>query len=454
MLIPPTKAFSRFTGQDGSAWKRALVWLAILGVALLGGLVFALLIIEAQLYDGPRPMANAYYVWQMQWSDPVREAVANASPEADRLMVLLGEVNAAEGTLRFTPAKPDWAALAQEKPKVALVLRANAGLGPLLSGDQLGEAGSYLHGILDSATITAKDAGVDVAGVQLDYDCPTSKLQDYRRLLDAMRMQLGDVDLSITVLPTWLKQWDFPNLVEGLAYYVLQVHSLETPTSVDRPIVLCDTSRIPGYLRRAAWIGVPFYLALPTYGYRVAFDANGRFTSLSAEGPTPAWDHSHQVRLVMSDPAQIAAVVRTVMDKPPRGCRGFAWFRMPHSRDELNWSWPTLVAVREGRVPHTTFEVEIRNPSSGLYEAWLTNTGETRIWTPVTFDVRWDGLRIVALDTLGGFEGLPDHSSRSIRLTGPAPHNSEPVMAAWFRSEDVDSGSTDELRAGPVVVLP
>ena len=449
--------FARPPSGDGSGKARTRVFfgLACLSIAIAGLLVLAVVLLQRRLYEAPRPMANAYYVWQMQWTDSVREAVAVAAPEADRLMVLLGEVNVAGDVLTFASAKPDWGALAQERAQTALVLRANVSLGALLAPPQAGldKAGDYLHEILDGALTTAQEAGVQVAGVQLDYDCPTSKLNDYRRLLDALDERLGDTDLSVTVLPTWLKQWDFPRLVDGLAYYVLQVHSLETPTTVDQPIVLCDTARIPGYLRRAAWVGVPFYLALPTYGYRVAFDAEGQFRALSAEGPLPAWDPSYQIRLVMAEPEEIAQVVQSVMAAPPRGCRGFAWFRLPHSQDELNWPWPTLQAVREGRVPRTAFKTEVRNPSSGLYEVWVTNVGETHEWSDIAFDVRWENDRLLAYDVIGGFQGEPDRDTQTLHLVGPAPRENESTMTAWIRMEPSDADQSGSVKSGPAIVI-
>ncbi len=390
---------------------------------------------ELMLTGPPRPLVNAYYVWQMQWTASVRTSIREAAPGADRMMVLLGEVNPVNDMLAFTPAQPDWKVLGDAGVPVTLVLRASVGLGPFLVGERREHTATYLQELLNKARQSAREKGTAVAGVQLDYDCPTSKLADYRRLLEALREALPGTDLSITVLPTWLKRWEFGRLVHGLTYYVLQVHSLQTPTTVDEPIVLCDTSQIPGYLRRTASVGVPFYIALPTYGYRVAFDAEGRFKALSAEGPMPTWDPTYQVRLVMTEPAEIVAVVRSVHAAPPRACRGFAWFRLPNSSDELNWTWPTLRAVSEGRVPVTSFQAEIRNPSPGLYEAWLSNSGETRVWNAVAFAVDWTGHRLLAHDVLGGFKGQRQAGSSSMRLVGPAPRGNEPAMVAWFRTE-------------------
>ncbi|MCC6694487.1 MAG: DUF3142 domain-containing protein [Candidatus Hydrogenedentes bacterium] len=432
--------------------RRTHLLYATIVLATLAGAALGLYLRRQSLTGPPRDLEQTYYVWQMQWTDSVREAVREASPGAAQVMVLLGEINTKNDALALTAAMPDWNALSQARARVTLVLRANVGLGNHLSVERRAKTADYLAGVLKGAQEKAQAAGVEVAGLQLDYDCPSSKLGDYRGLLDALRERHAATQLSITVLPTWLRRWEFADLVEGLSYYVLQVHSLEPPENVDSPIMLCDTSRIPGYLRKAAAVGVPFYLALPTYGYRFAFDSEGRFKALSAEGPQPAWDPSYRVKLVMTDPEEIAAVVRSVREAPPRACLGFAWFRLPVSSDELNWTWPTLQAVSQGRVPETSLHAEVRNPSGGLYEIWLANAGETRVWKAVAFDVTWEGHRLVAHDLLGGFEGQPAPEKTSLRAVGPAPRGAEPAMVAWLRVEG-GGAAGNPVRVGPVEVM-
>jgi hypothetical protein len=41
---------------------------------------------------------------------------------------------------------------------------------------------------------------------------------------------------------------------------------------------------------------VPFRVALPTYGYVLAFDRNDKFIRLSAEGPAKEWPDGAQLR--------------------------------------------------------------------------------------------------------------------------------------------------------------
>ncbi len=196
---------------------------------------------------------------------------------------------------------------------------------------------------------TAGAHGVSARSIQIDYDCPTSGLGEYAALLRQLRTRMPDTELSITALPSWLGARQFRLAARNVSYFVLQVHSLEKPRTVADPIILCDTRKIPGYLRSASALGVPFMLALPTYGYRVSFDEEGRFASLCAEGPFREWRPGFEVRLAMSDPVKIAGVVRALSLSQPAHFLGLVWFRLPVDSDDLNWSWPTLLAVMAGR---------------------------------------------------------------------------------------------------------
>ncbi len=381
----------------------------------------------------PHPLQTAFYVWQLQWNDSVREAVVRSAPKAQEFMVLIGEVGAKGGELAYYEAQPDWEALGKSAVPVTLVLRANAALGEFLAEASLKRTGAFVVGKLKASASVARAKGVRVAGAQLDFDSPTSKLPEYAQLLTVIRTEMPRVPLSITVLPTWLKSWQFSKLVNGLAYYVLQVHSLEKPTDADDPIVLCNASKIPGYLRRASSEKAPFYLALPTYGYRVAFDTTGKFVALSAESPAPPWGPTYQVRTVMADPEELAHVVSKIHDAAPANCLGIAWFRLPVSTDELNWSWATLQAVMAGQEPEVEFAVEMKTPQPGLYEVWVSNIGEVNVLEQIRLDVEWGGVSIVAHDVLRGFTEHPRNDNASTVLTGPSPKTGSPVQAAWFR---------------------
>ena len=421
---------------------------------LLFAAIVAVFWLRAPAPPPPRPVVSAYYVWQMQWNDDVREAVRVADPSANGFMALAGEVNVFGGELRLQRGYPDWESLAKIHSPVTLVLRANAALGDLLQSDARDKAVAFVTDALESAIAEANAKGATIRGIQLDYDCPSAKLASYKVLVDALRPRFDKLELSITALPTWLKWSDFEDLVHGLTYYVLQVHSLDRPSTFDQPITLCDTARIPGYLRRAASIGAPYYLALPTYGYRFVFDEDGTFAALVAEGPPPALEPGQRVRTVMSDPNEIADIVRAVRAQPPHALLGFVWFRLPIASDDLNWPWQTLEAVRDGRTPKTAFTAELRNPSPGLYEVYISNTGETFPQENVSVMVEYESGNVVASDSHNGFTPSANADGTRITLSGPASRPGETVLAAWYRTRNKADGSPGEkpIRVGQVVV--
>jgi len=384
-----------------------------------------------------RPVFHAYYVWQKQWNDGVRASLARADLHAASLMVLIGEVNATRGTLKLDSAFPDWQALAKCRAPVTLVLRANVALSDLLQSDSRDTAVNFVCGAFADSIAAGTDAGVSVRGLQLDYDCPSSKLGTYTQLVESIRAQFSSYELSITTLPTWLRWNEFGDLVRKLSYYVLQVHSLDAPETVEDEITLCDTSRIPGYLRRASAIGAPFYLALPTYGYRFTFDSTGKFVALAAEGPSGALQAGYRSRTVMADAEQIAKVVRALEQQPPHGLLGIAWFRMPVESDTLNWPWPALDAVRAGRAPETAVVASVRTPEPGLYEVWVENKGDTAPTDGIQISLRISLRDMTAYDTHNGFESKPGDGA--ILLTGPAPRPEGSTLAAWFRMRAIDS---------------
>ncbi len=397
----------------------------------------------------PRPVVSAYYVWQMQWNDDVREAVRAADPSASAFMALAGEVNVSAGELRLQRGYPDWESLAEIHAPVTLVLRANAALGDLLQSDARDKAVAFVTDALKSAIAEANAKGTTIRGVQLDYDCPSAKLASYKTLVDALRPRFDKLELSITALPTWLKWRDFEELAGGLTYYVLQVHSLDRPSTFDQPITLCDTARVPGYLRRAASIGAPYYLALPTYGYRFVFDEDGTFASLIAEGPAPALKPGQRIRTVMADPGEIADIVRAVRAQPPYALLGFVSFRLPIASDDLNWPWRTLEAVSDGRTPKTAFTAELRNPSPGLYELYIVNTGETAPVRGVRTTLRYAPGIVLASDTHNGFTAEEPTGGPTV-LNGPAPRPGQSILAAWFRIQP----NATNAPVAPITVAP
>jgi hypothetical protein len=221
--------------------------------------------------------------------------------------------------------------------------------------------------------------------------------------------------------------------------YVLQVHSLERPRRFDSPFTLCDPAAARRAVARAAGLGIPFRVALPTYGYFMAFNSDGRFIGLSAEGPAKTWPANARICETRANPVELAQLVQDWNTNRPANLQGIIWYRLPVATDILNWRWPTLAAIMAARSPRESFRAEPRRVESGLVEVSLVNDGELDISSRLAVEVRWprgSGTRLVAGDGLGGFELLDDGTS-SVKFQNRTPlwrlPAGEKQVIGWLR---------------------
>ena len=117
----------------------------------------------------------------------------------------------------------------------------------------------------------------------------------------------------------------------------------------------------------------------------------------------------------VSDPAAMAELVRYWTGTRPTTLTGIIWYRLPTERDVLNWRWPTLAAVMQGRTPSPKLAAELRRPEAGLVEVELTNTGDADHAGVATVALRWQAGTLLASDALGGFTKV-DAVPRSLQL--------------------------------------
>lgn len=366
------------------------------------------------------PFPQDVYIWQRAWNAPVREAIEHHAPQFGTLVALGAEVSwKDQPQLIRVPVNYDL--LRATKQPIGLALRIGPYSGTFATN---GPVIRYLTDLTVSMAAEARSNHLALQELQIDFDCAESKLEGYRVWVDAIREKLKPVPVIITTLPSWLKQDSFQKLANAADGFVLQVHSLERPKGMDMPFSLCDPATAKAAVERASRTGVPFRVALPTYGYVMAFSKDGRFIGLSAEGPAKNWPAGVQLREIRSDPQVIAQLVEGWTKEHPAMLKGIIWYRMPISLDILNWQWPTLSAVMAGRSPRKSLRVESRRPEPGLVEISLVNDGEADLSSRPAVEVRWQNARLVAGDGLGGFEAM-DASSNTMQFRARA--NSTPV---------------------------
>jgi len=235
-----------------------------------------------------------------------------------------------------------------------------------------------------SGAVAAAQPGSALAGLEIDYDCPTSKLATYARFLAELRGKLPrPLALSITALPTWLNSRALESLAPPLDEIVLQVHAVEDPRRG-----LFDPMRAEGWVREfGRRIGRPFRVALPVYDVRVRWHADGRLASV--EGEVPLLNGARDGALLGAAPETVLRFLDTLSTGSPQGLVGIAWFRLPTDADRRAWSLATWRAVIGGALPPRQVRAAlVPTGRPGLWSVSLSNDGATD--APLPRQVRLD----------------------------------------------------------------
>ncbi|MFT5471267.1 MAG: hypothetical protein ACI8UO_006400 [Verrucomicrobiales bacterium] len=334
------------------------------------------------------------YVWQRLWTETVVESASNPPDEIRALMPLTAEI-------RFTGkgsetsverVHPDYAATARLSGVVIRIDDSGAKTGWNLEACQAVE--TVCRDVLAEAP--------DVGELQIDYDCPVSKLSDYARLLNHLKSTVAakPIELTFTALPAWLGD-DFAAVAREADAFVLQVHSL-FPPKPDKPIRLMDPAAAVRAADSAAKAGKPFRIALPTYSYYVAFDEDDRIVDVISEDLPSRWEPKIRYRLGWASPDDCADLITGWSKSRPALMTGIIWYRLPTPDDRMNWPESTLQIVMSGRQPESKLVGSLETSAEGYANVLLKNVGEQPAPLPDSFRVRTDS-PIVAGDGGGLF---------------------------------------------------
>jgi hypothetical protein len=409
--------------------------------AVLGGIVALLAVVVAvwlHPHSKPRstgPLPHQAYVWQRSWGPEVREATSRASGSLSGVVVLCAEVTWRDGHPRLESSEWEPKLLASVRTPVGLALRIGPYSGPFGMDD---ESAVWLAELAGSLIYRADLAGLRPAELQIDFDCAESKLEGYALWVQAIRHRIAPTPLVITALPSWLKHDSFRRLAQAADGFVLQVHSLDPPRGPGAPMTLCDPAAARRAVEQAAVLGRPFRVALPTYGYVVAFDPAGKFLGLSAEGPASKWPADTRLAELRADPAAMAELTQAWTADRPMNLQGIIWYRLPTDKDALNWSWPTFVSVIAGQTPRPALRSEVRQVEERLVKIELVNDGQADALLPSRLRIDHRNARLIAGDALSGFRwkgstgGVAVVEAPDARLPGRLPAG-ERRSVAWLR---------------------
>ncbi|MCQ8277326.1 DUF3142 domain-containing protein [Acetobacteraceae bacterium KSS8] len=192
----------------------------------------------------------------------------------------------------------------------------------------------------DPASIAAAiPVGRHLAGIEIDFDCPTRRLGEYRSFLLALRPVLPrGLRLGITALPDWLRSSGFTALTRAVDQPVLQLHATDDPRDG-----LFDAARMRRRVRAMSRLSArPFLVSLPSYGVRVVLDPNGQLRATEAERSLLMGGAG---RDLFVSPGAMARAVAWLERDPPFRLAGLVWFRVPTGEDRRSWSPGSWCAV-------------------------------------------------------------------------------------------------------------
>ena len=340
--------------------------------SLLAGIVFFTFLRDSN-HEKASILPHECYVWQRVWNEDLRDSIQRAQPDLKGFTVLAAEIDVRPDSRQQQIMSVDYPFLSTLSVPVGLAIRINPYSG---SFDKDAPASQSIHRIIKKVLEKARDAGFKPSEIQIDYDCAESKLAGYRQWIQALKKSFHSHPITITALPSWMNRRQFKKLARDCDGYVLQVHSLEKPNSIQEKVQLCNPTRAIKWVQQAERFGVPFRVALPTYGYLVAYDQQGQFIGLTAEGVEPPWKHDSQIKTVLSDPYEIANLIKAIRAKHPKNLSGFIWFRLPVDSDVLNWQWHTLQRLVQNQPLTERINVLLDWPQPGLVEVYLVNAGD------------------------------------------------------------------------------
>lgn len=344
------------------------------------------------------PLGQEVYVWQRVWTESVRLAVAERSPEFQGVTVQAG--------MAEWHRQAGWEIMSFEDPlayaaehEVTLALR--IGAGAAVRGWKREDIDQVLEVLARWAPLTGT--------FQLDYDCPSGKLADYTVLCEEVRRAFPQHRLEITCLPDWLERPSLARLVAGVDRYVMQVHGV---AGFGGAGTLCDPELARRTATRCAALGVPYLLALPTYRHGVRRSRGGRVVEVVSEGSagTPGAPYE----LVSAREDEMAGLVRDWEHQRPTLMEGLIWYRLPVEGESMNWSWASLRRVMRGESGAGEVALEVVSGEDGVSRLFLNNATDAHLEWPERVVLQWEGGFCIVAD------GGEDYRLGEVRRSGRA----------------------------------
>jgi hypothetical protein len=338
------------------------------------------------------PLRQRGYVWQREWTPAVIDSLGEATQRMDGVVLLGAEINFAGKKPEIINTSIDWEAVKRQTEHCSVALRVAPFAGPFRADDA---SARTIVDVAKEILGNARAHQVKIEEFQFDFDCMQKNLGSYRAWLQALRPAIQPIRFVITALPAWLDNSEFLPLVREADGYVLQVHSV--PISGSREAKLCDPRFARAWVAKAAKLGLPFSVALPTYRCVAGYGPDGKLLGVAMDSVQPSWPPGTRILEFGTD----AALINTWQKAHPPEMRELLWYRIPIATDTRNWRWVTLAAVMAGR--HPKHELSVLKEGANPIDLSVVNTGEADEQFNSDVMATWSGAGLTASDALSGW---------------------------------------------------
>ena len=382
----------------------------------------------------PAPaLQHNIYIWQRLWTDSLIESLKVIKNSTKQVRVLALEKNSAG---KFFEVKPHYAAINSTDLSVYAVIRLDGRVEQLLDENLIPK--------IIKLTSDWQQQLTHFAGVEIDYDCPTSQLAAYREFLKKLRSVLpSQLKLSNTALPTWMESSELSELLALTDESVLQVHAVLNPKQG-----LFESRQALAWAKYYRKItNKPFQIALPAYGSKVLFSNDETISAIQSE--QRVFNDADNGLELNADPADVAGFIRELQKN---NFTDVIWFRLPTADDRRAWPLESLLAVMNRQalgskliatfIPSANDKNHNPNTPTELLTLDLLNQGNISVNLPEKIHVS-PVQNCTAADGLNGYELELGKSSwmfkrDKVKKIMPQQH----LSLAWLRCSHLPNGGT------------
>jgi hypothetical protein len=377
-----------------------------------------------------RKTAGAFYIWNRNWNSGDVIAAAEKNNDCDYYF-LAGEFFGKKKE-RITPDKEFFSLPNNEVPVFRIH---NEYFKKIIKKPE--KLTSEIICEFRRITTFARKNGKEIKELQIDLDCPTSKLPLYGTFLRKLRSKMSNHSLlSFTALPCHLGDKNFIKVVKYADYYVLQVHGLEVPEKWDQKVSILNMNTAERAIENAEKINSPYLLALPTYAYQLNFNIKSKkFLFLNAE-KTPPSSSEVLTRTIAPKVRDLVYFVKKVKSGRMQHCRGIVWFRLPVISDQYNFDIKTLTAIRKGEIPIQKITAYWKNINKKTSILIVKNQG---ILTGGEISINLQKSRNDApFELFKGFKSRERKQSFILpeEIIGTIPPPGKEIPVGWFRTNN------------------